>query len=172
MKNNSATSEKGKKKEQENITILKGVVGDLVEMDFHPTFINDILYICDSCSVMITKSKTLDISFELGTHVNFVAHVMKILVNYAKRIDSEVDIYEFYLNVFDEEGEYVTTLYDNEAEHYHETGEYTIKEVKKIEIDPSKKVDEILDKVSSKGLKALDKDEKKFLLDHSKEHKH
>jgi hypothetical protein len=47
------------------------------------------------------------------------------------------------------------------------------KEVKSIKIDPIKKVDQILDKVGSKGMKSLNKDEKKFLLEHSKgKHKH
>lgn len=130
---------------------------------------NEVLDIHHGLSVVtIDNVNELSLSFEINLSGIICANITKLLSEYAIKNKYNLVIYKSFAHIFDEEDNLVDILYNEEAQYYSETGKLPIKKEKiKKQIDPQKKVDQILDKININGEKSLKKSEKQFLLNYS-----
>lgn len=166
-----------------NKNLIKKLYRHFDEMEFC-VFTDDefyFLWVHHGLSIIFIEKNCFNISFEVNCEATPAAIITQEIIQFASKHKMKLNIYETYADVTNEEGVIQETLFGEEAIHYHETGELPIKkeipskENQEDKVDVEKKVDNILDQISFKGMKSLNKKQKQFLENYSKgkqEHKH
>ena len=145
--------------------------------DFQLNLANDMLDIEGCATVTIEKiegEKVISLSFEVRAAPTLTAVITKTIIDYCKNM--KVEIFEPYAFVEDEEGMIIDVIFGEEATTYFHHrmmgGSITIipmqPDNKEIKEDSDKKVDELLDQISARGINSLNKKQKEFLTNHSK----
>ena len=145
----------------------------------------EILWIHHGLSIVLIEKNAFNLSFEVNCDPMTAGIITQGLIEFSLKYKMDVNIFEPYAEVTDEEGIIQEMLFGDEALAYHLTGEIPIKEEEMSKEIKSKegqeimgvqqKVDTILDQINAKGMKSLNKDQKDFLVNYSKgktEHKH
>lgn len=132
---------------------------------------------------MEEDSNVFQLCFEVNCEPTAAANITNETVKYALKNKMKVDIYEQYAYVLSYKGEILEVIHGDEAQLYHETGEIPEKtkqiieqDIKKnkqqveqlVKIDAQKQVDAILEQIQARGIKSINKEQEKFLLDFSK----
>lgn len=157
---------------EKQIHVLTQISGFLQHAHFNNELNGDILTIDDGFTATLSfQKKVLTLSFNVvadNTYTAILASKLHWFFNtFVDPKDFSIDIYEPYVYVFDDEGEYDKMLFGDEARDYISVGgEESIESRDKV--DTQQKMDSLLDKINSSGLKSLTKDEKDFLSNFSK----
>lgn len=164
-------------------TIIKRLYDHFDDMGFCVSTDDEFyfLWVHHGLSIIFIEDNQFNISFEVNCQPTPAGIIIQELMQFGTKHKMQVNIYETYADVVDEEGIIQDTLFGEDAIHYHETGELPIKEEipspknKEDVVDVEKKVDTILDQINDRGMKSLNKKQKQFLYNYSKgkqQHKH
>jgi len=167
-------------KQNNKMDILKILSKHLEQIGFHPEYSDEVLNVCGS-SAMILEDKDdedfniLMISFEVNVSALWTTTLMQTIIEFANENDYEVDIYESFAFINNQQDECDGMLWGEEAEYYYETGELPVvnkksnKKLSEISTEnPHVEADKILEQIHKFGMKSLTKEQKKFLIDYSK----
>lgn len=137
----------------------------------------EILFIHHGMSCVIIDDDFFNLSYEVNCDPTASGIIAYELTEFANKHGMELNIFEPYADVTDKEGNIEQILNGDDALHYHETGEIPPPQKSEQEIiDPQKNMDSILDQISQRGMRSLNKTQKEFLLNYSKDikqnHKH
>ncbi len=128
----------------------------------------DIVEIGHTCMISLDNNE-IQLSFEVDTKPTYAAIITQQLSAFLDPLNIGFDIMQCYLPIFNDKDEFVEILFgEEEIENYFENIEVVLKTEPLDKIDPKKQVDIILDKISEKGIKSLNKEQKEFLNNYSK----
>jgi hypothetical protein len=158
-------------------SIIKDIVIYLTT-DYSPRIIGNMIDVNGLATIGLEKDNKISLSFEIRANPTFAAILTKEFFTFMiKKKKYSIDIYEEYALVFDEKTGICSDVlfgddaikYMHDLMFYEETDDQDLDIAKKKEDDNhQKKVDGLLDQITSKGLHSLDEIQKQFLIDFSK----